>query len=775
LLWAVCFSPESIVLKRFLPLIALSAALVALTGCQELKGPVWSSDGRRIAYTSYTQGSAAFLDTSVYCVEADDDTSDAQLVAKNAAYPQWLPDNVSLIFAGDRDAQGFYTKIYKYNKTVNDPQPLLANLHMTSFQLTADGSVGLIVNGRDPRPGSPCTIEVWNASNNKRTPLNSLGELYSPALLSDGAAIAYSQKPADSLPLLGICDLDGTQPRVLFPTEDQNDPTAASYIVHAFPDRDRLLFYGPGSTNLWTMKRDGTAIRRYPLPENLSSPVMVRIDDDGSSAVLTLAQASSEKVIFQAYRLDFAAKKFTHLDEDSMALIGGHAPDPRAVHHNGTNRHAWLSGGGLAVGEPGKARYFPQTANECMAASALQIRQNETDKAVASALKAHELQPPPLDPGDLDRADARAYLAAKQFDPACDSFEKALLLHPIGARGLTFLFPPGTGLPRPAPAETAALLKEMEQLSNAVPTNQLIPLLKRGLESRLKGDYVDAADAYRRASPLCADEATVGGLRFQEAMSAFENGELVHAAEKWEAAARTTDFPQGQYAAALSAIAYSLDGHADAAAKATAVLQLPAAKSGLIATEVAQLLGLVKGLPYRDHSVSKENATADDSLKTWVEIDLYTLPFASLSPVRVQDKDGKFVERHVGVRSVTASAVGLSGAQAPIFRIPCAITIPSISPDKHHLAFAAEGEVFPLNPTFCDVYVIDVRGTVAVGNTNVLNTGVLTSRATVSGLTWTDTTELKISGSTVDVFGGETPYTKTLPVPLDRVVMPIGK
>ena len=763
-------------LKRLLPFTALAAVLVVLTGCQELKGPVWSSDGRRVAYTSYTQGTGGFLDTSIYSVEADDDTAESQLVAKNAAFPQWLPDNLTLIFAGDRDAQGFYTKVFKYNKAANEGAPLalLSGLRLTGLQLTVDGSVGLLVNGRDARPGSPCTIEVWNVSNNKRTPLSSLGELYSPALLPDGAAIAYSQKPAESLPLLAICDLDGTQPRPLFPTEDQNDPSAASYIVHAFPDRDRLFFYAPGGTNLWTMRRDGTNIRRYPLPENLSSPVMVRIDDDGASAVLTLAQASSEKIIFQAYRLDFAAKTFTHLDEDSTSLIGGHAPDPRAVHHNGTNRHAWLSGGGLAIGAADNARYFPQTAGECMAASALEIRQNETVKAVASALKAHELQPPPLDPGDLDRADARAYLAAKQFEPACDSFEKALLLHPIGARGLNFLFPPGTGLPRPAPAETAALLKEMEQLSNAVPANQLIPLLRRALDSRLKGDYVDAADAYRRASPLCADEATVGGLRFQEAMCAFENGELVHAAEKWEAAARTTDFPQGQYAAALSAIAYSLDGHADAVSKANAVLQLPAAKNGPLATEISQLLAQVKGLPYRDHSVSKENATADESLKTWVEIDLYSIPFASLSTVRVPDKDGKFIERHVGAHTVTASAVGISGAQAPIFRIPCAITIPSISPDKRHLAFAAEGEVFPLNPTFCDVFVIDTRGAVDVGNSNVLTTGILSSRTTISGLTWTDTTALKITGSTVDVFGGETSYTRTLPVPIDRAVLPVG-
>ncbi len=767
-------------LIRLSRIFTVVMTLVLLAGCQELQGPTWSNDGRRIAYTLYTQGQTAagaplsYLDTSVYVVEVEDDNGEAQLIAKGAAFPRWLPDNTTLYYLGDRDQAGFYTKIFKYTKNAAgaEPQPVLSNLHLTGFQLSVDGAVALLVSGREARPGSPGTVEIWNVASNKRTPLGALTELYSPALLPDGSAIVYSQKPAESLPLLGICDLDGTQPRVIFPTEEQNDPTAATYVVHPFPDRVRVLFYAPGSTKIWTMRTDTTAIKSFPLPENLSTPVMVRIDDDGNSAVLTLAQASSERVVFQSYRLDFTTKKFTHLDGDSATLTGANAADPRAAHHNGTLRQAWLSPGGLALGEPGKARYFPLTPTECMAASALQIRQGEADKAVASALKAHELQPPPLDAGELDRADARAYLAAKQYDPACDSFEKALLLHPIGGpHGLTFLFPPGAGLPRPAPAETAAVVKEMEQLCTAAPQNKLIPLLRRAYEARLKGEYNDAEEAYRLASPICPDEATVGGLRFQEAMCFFENGELVHAGEKWEAAARTTDFPQAQYAAALSAIAYTLDGHGDAANKANAVTQLSAAKTGPLTNELAQLIASVKGRPYRDHSVSKENATPDDALKTWVEIDIYSIPFASLTPQRVLDKDGKYVDRHIGVKTLTASAVGLSGAQAPIFHIPCAITIPTIAPDRRHLAFAAEGEVFPLNPSFCDVYVIDMKGNISIGNTNVLTTGLLSGRNTITGLSFNDGAELKVSGSTIDVFGGETPYSKAVPIPADRGVL----
>ena len=753
--------------------LILVITLFVLCGCQELQGPVWSNDGRRVAYTLYTQGAANFLDTSIYTVEADDDAAEPLLIAKNAAFPHWLPDNVSLYFAAERDAQGFYTKIMKFDRNAAadaPPQAMLSGLRITGMQMSSDAGTALLFNGRDARPGSPGTVEVWSIEKNKRTPLNALGELYSPALLPDGSAIVYSQKPTDSHPLLAVCDLDGSAPRVLFPTEDQNDAGAVSYVVHIFPDRDRLLFYGPGSNLIWTMRRDGSNIRHYQLPENVSSPVMVRIDDDSSGATLTVAQASSERVVFQVYRLDFSAKRFSHVDCDSERLVGGHAADPHA-RRGGTVRLAWLSPGGLAIGQPDKAHYFPLTSTECVSASALQIRQNEPDKAVASALKAHELQPPPEDPGELDRADSRAYLAAKQFERAADAFERATLLYPVGAgaHALQFMFPAASGLPRPAPLEIGAALKEMDQLIAVTPSNRMIPLLRQAFEARSKGDYAAAAETYRQASQICPDEASVGGIRFLEALCAVESSDLIHAGEKWEAAARTADFPQNQYAAGLSAAAYTLDGHPDALARGAAALQLNSAKNGPLAAEFAQLPNSLRGKTWRVHSTSKENAAADNSVKTWVEIDAYTIPFASIAPTRIEE-NGKYFERHVGVRPVTASAVGLSGSQQSIFHIPCAITIPSISPDKRHLSFAATGEVFPLRPTSCDVFVIDMRGTVVVGNLSVCYTGALASRNTVTALTWNDALELKVTGATIDVFGGETPYTKTVSVPADRVL-----
>src|SRR5207248_11532573 len=115
---------------------------------------------------------------------------------------------------------------------------------------------------------------------------------------------------------------------------------------------------------------------------------------------------------------------------------------------------------------------------------------------------------------------------------------------------------------------------------------------------------------------------------------------------------------------------------------------------------------------------------------------------------------------------VTTSAVRLAGIDKPIFRIPCAISTPVIAPGSTHMAFSLTGEVLPLTPTFCDVCVIDMRGTPLVGDLRAALTGDVVSRYTVSNLAWNGAGELRVTGSKVDVFGGETSFSKSLPVPI---------
>jgi len=714
-----------------------------------------------VLFTTYTPGDKGAFDTALYLLEADDETAEPHLVAKGAAFPYWKNDSATAYFASDRDATGFYTKVTKYTVGPDPGVPVLNNVRLSGLQFSSDGSVALLVLGREARAGGASTLEIWNLAENKRTPLSQLGDVYSPALTENGKAVAYTQKAADTLPLLLVCDLNGDPPRAIFPTEENNEPGATTYCIHAFPDNDRFLFYSPGGANVWTIRRDGTNIKKYPLPEGRSSPIMVTIAEDGGTATLTLAQGASESLLYEVHKLDFNAKRFTRLEGGSAELLGGHALDPRAVRRKGPPRYAWFSAAGMSIGEPGKARFYPTSARQCIAASEIFVAQNEPDKAIKAILKARDFPVPIDDPGAIDRAESRAYAAAKKFDRTADAFERASLLFPVGPEGLQFIFPQNTALPRPSPAELTARIKEMDGLMKQLPDNRLVPLLKQALEARMQGKQKQALDIYRQAVPICPDEARVGGVRFLEAMTLFEFGDLPQAGERWESAARSADFPQAHIAAALSAIAFTLDGRPDVATRATASLQLPVVKNSPWAQELSQLNNHIKGAVLRDRLERKDIASADGTIKAWMEITPSYIPFAALKPIRAQERDGKYSLRRIGVKRLYASAIGI-GADA-VFRIPQAITTPIISPNNKLLAFTVSGEIFPLPDTYCDLYIIDTQGKILFGNAAAAVTGHVRGRRILRELEWGDG-QLNIKGSEVDYFGAEKAFTHTLPI-----------
>jgi Tol biopolymer transport system component len=180
-------------------------ALLALAGCQEIRGPVWSIDGRRVAYTIYTPAANGVFDTSIYYVEADDDTAEPQLIARNAAYPYWREDNATLNYVGERDASGFYTKIFKQKVGAGEVATAVATgLKLVNFQMSVDGTVALLCSGSSAKLGSAMRLEMLTIADNKKTALNELGDVYSPALTPNGKMLAFAQKPAAALPLLVI-------------------------------------------------------------------------------------------------------------------------------------------------------------------------------------------------------------------------------------------------------------------------------------------------------------------------------------------------------------------------------------------------------------------------------------------------------------------------------------------------------------------------------------------------------------------------------------------
>jgi len=733
-----------------------------LAGCQELRGPVWSPDSKRLAYASYSHSATGNVEASVYVLDAEDENAEPELVAKNAAFPNWTPDGQGLFFLGESDGQGFYSKIFKWHPG-GTPQAALTTNRVTCLQMSLDASTALLCHGQTSKPGAASSVDIWRTVDDKAQPLplNLGGDVYSPALMPNGKYLAYSMKVQDALPQLLICKLDGSRPEAIFPTEKQSDPDASIYIIHAFPDNDRFLFYAPAGSALWSIRRDGSNIRKYSLPEGLTAPLMVSIADDSSFATVTLVQPSVEKIIYQVYRLDFNTRRFTRIDGDSGEMLGGHALKPSSARRKPV--YAWFSAAGLAVGEPGQARYYPLNANQCVAASTLQVKQGDAKRAIASALKAREFQPPPDDLSQLDRAEALAYLADKQIERAAFALERSILLYPVGPEGLRFIFPAASGLPRMPPSDVAGTLKEIKDLTQALPENRLLPKLGKALAARDKGDYQQALQFYREAFPIVADDACGGGIRFLEGLCAFEaGGDLRLAAEKWEQAARSADFPQVGYAAGLSAIAYCLADHSE---KATTVLQLTTARNSPLATELNQLPSWLNDRPRMESEKSKEVVSADGATRCWVEYERCQVPFASLVPRRVPAREGKYAERRIGTQTVTVSSVWLAGTAQPIYRIPRVITAPKFSPNGALLAFAAAGEVFPLADDFCDLFVIDRRGTQVLGDSRAAFSSQGKGRHIVKKFDWLDSQQISVSGSEVDVFGGETPFSKTIQIP----------
>jgi hypothetical protein len=248
-------------------------------------------------------------------------------------------------------------------------------------------------------------------------------------------------------------------------------------------------------------------------------------------------------------------------------------------------------------------------------------------------------------------------------------------------------------------------------------------------------------------------------------MCAFESGEIALAAEKWEAAARSADFPQADYAAGLSAAAYLIAEKADGVARANAALQLPALKNSPLAPELTGLVSSAKGRVFRENATqSKEIVSADNSVRTWVQVERFQIPYAYLKPVRIEE-DGKFSERRIGLKTTSSTSIWLAGMDHPIFRIPRPITLPIIAPNNAALAFTVAGEVFPLTETPCDVFVINTQGALLLGDEKVTYTGKIQSRYNVKTIAWTGPQEITATAGRLDIFGQEIPVTRILPIP----------
>jgi len=742
-------------------------ALLLLAGCQEFRGPVWSPDGQAIAYTVYTRNAKGGVDTDVYLAlpEGDDPP---KLIASGATMPQWSNEGSFFYFLGERDAQGFYTKIMKYKLGAEQPEVALGGVHLTSMQLAAAsaGPLILLSQGRDAQPGSAVHAELWNAGENKRTDLRALGEMYGPALSYNGKVLVYGTKPADGhAVLMGYELAGGAEAKAIFPTPESQETDADGFVVHAFPNSERFLFYGPGLTGVWAMQGRPNAARfmKFAIPEGLTCPIMARVAEDGNSAALTMLRAAPGKMFFESYKLDLVQRKWSRLESDTSELIGGPVLDPK-LKKGDPARYAWLSPAGLAIGDAAKPRVLPVTPAQHLSASLQALKNNDAPKALELALKAQDLKPPLENPEALNQALYAAYFANKNFDRATDIFEQSWLLEPITSTGPHYIFPPDSSLPPPPAEWIASQIKMMDELVAANPDARMIPVLKDAMLARIKGQHRRAMEIYQRAIDLCPDKARVGGVRFQQGLCDLEMGDANQAAEMFEQAAGIEDFPQADFAAAYGAMAYALAGRAEAANKASRVLQLPAAKKSPLAAEMAQIPMAIKGRVFKTHGQSKEAVSADGQSSAWVEFDDYWIPFGATKATPLEQADGTFVPKRFGVNHLTASAIFSNKQATPIFSAARPLNELKLSPSGNLLAFEVSGEVFPVGDQFCELFVIDLQGKVHYGNAQAAVQGKTKGRHIINDFTWNSDSELKISGLEVDDFGAQRPFEKTQPL-----------
>ncbi len=750
--------------------------VLSMCGCRAFRGPVWSPLGNKLAYTvNRLSPKSETAASDLYLLDTRAQTPEPRLLAKAANFPQWSPDGQSLYFLGKKNNKGFYTALYRHRplgrtdgsgtfENIFDS----GNLKFVDFQLSETGHRALLCSARNATPGAGRNVELMDMRNFNLKKLSQIGEVYAPVLSPDGQTLAYVKKgkAAGSRPFVVVLELNqkSLQEFSIFPTEEYEELGATTFVLHAFPDSKQFLFYAPGGKALWTARLGGK-LNRFSLPEGYTSPWMVSIAPDSRKAFVTLAHMEHGELRYDVFELRFSGGKYTLLEGGAKELIGGNAIAPGSSSKKGTARSAWISSAGLALGGTGPTLYFPQNREQLLAASRIYRQGGDPKGALDAIQKARGLKPPPQDPTPLNEEEALALLADGEGEKAAELFTRTYLSYPVGRTGLTYLFPTGKNLPKLPHTEQHALLAKLTKFSAAAPEDTLLKHVTEALSHRLKGDHDAAEVSYRSATNACSDEAMAGGISFLEAMRAFEVGKLQLAGEKWESAARSKNFPQADYAAGLSHIAHALDVRPESEERASEILKRGLDMGTPLAADLKKLTGELRDKAYKLSRVSAERKSPDLSLRTWVDIHEYVMPQAYLLPQDVFICTREYDRRRICAALQTLSEIQVAGlAEGPktLARIPHAITVPDFSPSGELLSFLVMGSVFPLKDAFCKMFVIDLNGSLILGDAATLTARSIQGRQIISKAVWAGPGEVQINGFQVDGFGNKTGLQKTV-------------
>lgn len=236
--------------------------------------PSFSSDGSRIAFTSWRDGNA-----EIYVMQADG--SNVLRVTNHPAfdsYPVFSPDDTQIAFQSNRDDE----RIEVYRQNLNDSTP---PTRLTRSSTTAglapkcwspDGTQVLVYTNRNGKD----QIELINVEPLQARLLlgDEAADLSFPRVSASGTRLLYEAMVANRSLELRVIDLNTKRTRTLFKTEP--DYPINFHLEPAWsPDESLVAFSvrANGNSEIFVMKADGSGLRnvtRNPLLD--TSPAFSR-------------------------------------------------------------------------------------------------------------------------------------------------------------------------------------------------------------------------------------------------------------------------------------------------------------------------------------------------------------------------------------------------------------------------------------------------------------------------------------------------------------------
>ncbi|MEJ2210456.1 MAG: DPP IV N-terminal domain-containing protein, partial [Anaerolineae bacterium] len=227
--------------------------------------PVWSPDGRQVAFTRYRDP------RGVWVIQADGSGAHQVFAWSQARWPSWSADGRQILFTRQNGGRQESTRCF-FGRCFTLP----AQLYWTLGIVDADGS-----NFHEP-PGPQLAlapdrapagsrlvyagnhglvIQALDGSNSYA--VSNAAEDTDPVWSPDGRRIAFTRRQHDHWELYAV-DASGQHLTRLTDTPHRPDGTPANSVAAAWsPDGRHIAFYTDraGSWQIWVMHADGSAAR----------------------------------------------------------------------------------------------------------------------------------------------------------------------------------------------------------------------------------------------------------------------------------------------------------------------------------------------------------------------------------------------------------------------------------------------------------------------------------------------------------------------------------